>query len=347
MKTFDYKKTSYNALLDEVRKCQGKMEFVRMSFPELLESLKDSAAFEEAYFSTKIEGIILDYKGCKKLMDKLEQASSSHAGDVSDFVEQFRGYAKVLLTINKRIDFFKVDTTSILAMFYALFNIPADYKESVYRKVDYQDMIQDGKVVSVRVSPVESYETPLYIGSATTALCEAFDEAPTFNIINIAKYMVDFMCIRPFDAGCGRVMRLFAYLLLLKSDIDIVKYVSMSKIFEANASDYYETMSLCCGGWDEDKNTYEPFIEFFLKCIIKAYNILFEQTKFKGGKKLKGAERVFEYFKNNKCEVCKKDLQTALPDISLSTIENALHKLKSDGKIIQVGGGRSTRYKIS
>lgn len=249
MKTFDYTKPINSLLLDDFIKCLGKMEFIQDSFPKILNAQKENAMFNESYFSTKIEGIILEYDKCKKMFSQIEHKDiKGKPGDVSDFDLQFQGYSKILLTINRRLDFFNIDTTSILAMFYALFNIPADYKKSVYRKTDVQEMINGKQIVQVRVSPVDAYETPLYIGAAANALASSFQTHPNLAIINIAKFLVDFMCIRPFDAGCGRIARLFTYLLLLKSNVDIVKYISLSEIFEHNAAKYYESISLCCKG---------------------------------------------------------------------------------------------------
>lgn len=331
MKSFDYQNTTINKknlkLLDEIKKSQGKLE--------MLEDTLTESTFEEAYFSNKIEGIILDYKKCKNLKDL-----HGKPGDVSDFEQQFIGYKNVLKTIQQKPNLFDCNTTSVLAMVYALFNIPADYKKSIYRKNDYQEMYNEGQITRVRVSPVDAYETPLYIGSAITALNDSFENNPQAALLNIAKFLVDFMCIRPFDVGCGRIARLFTYLLLLKNDVSIQKYISLSKVFEANASLYYESISRCCQGWDEGANNYEPFITYYLKCILKAYNILLSKDV-----KLNKFERIRNYFKDKDKEINKAELVNAFPDISLSTIENALHKLKNEGKIKQIGGGRSTRYK--
>lgn len=253
MKKFDYNETKFTnkslELCDEIKKCQGKMEIFEKNYPQILSSLQNKTYLNESYFSHKIEGIILDYKKCEKIISNIKaNTPNGKAGDVSNFELQFTGYTKILMTINKRLDFFKIDTTSILAMFYALFNIPATYKKSVYRKNDYQEMINGKEIVRVRVSPVNAYETPLYIGSATKTLTESFKNNPAACLINIAKYIVDFMCIMPFDVGCGRIARILMHLLLQKTDINISKYISVSQIFEKNAAKYYEKISLCCEG---------------------------------------------------------------------------------------------------
>ena len=83
-----------------------------------------------------------------------------------------------------------------------------------------------------------------------------------------------------------------------------------------------------------------------MECLNKAFDQLFAKTKFSSGKTLKKSERIYQYFLNNKGPIAKKDLVKSHPDISLSTIENALNKLKREGKIKQIAGGRSTKYEL-
>lgn len=355
MKTFNYNKTNYSEfndkcikLIDEIKMNQGKMQLIAQSYPQLLKANAEVTKTDEVYFSTKIEGIIFDYDKVKKIISEVEKKNTSKAtkdaDHISDFEIQVEGYAKLFLTICRRPEFFKIDTTSILAMFYSLYNIPTSYKKSVYRKEDYQNVLNGNKLERIRVSPVPAFETPLYLGGAVSSLADSYTNQKVSWLLNISKFFVDFMCIMPFDAGCGRIARLFLQLLLLKADVDICKYISISKIFESKASKYYESIALCCEGWDNNKNNYNSFALYLLSSINEAYQQLFSQTKFNSGKKLKKSERIYEYFKNNNGEISKSQIIKSNPDISVSTIENALNNLKDTGKIKQISGGRSTKY---
>ena len=259
LKTFDYNRTGYKQfdakcikLIDKVNMNLGKMQLIEQSYPDLLDAQQKIATVDEVYFSTKIEGILIDYEKVKKIVADVENKkltkANTDAQHLTDFELQVEGYAKLFLTMCKRPEFFKVDTTSLLAMFYSLFNIPTSYTKSVYRKDDYQNVLNGKKLEKIRVSPVPAFETPLYLGSAVTSLADSFKNEKVPRLLSISKFFVDFMCIMPFDAGVGRIARLFLQLLLFKSGINITKYVSLSKIFESNASKYYESISLCCEG---------------------------------------------------------------------------------------------------
>ena len=259
MKTFNYNKTGFKEfdakcikLIDEIKMNMGKMQIVKQSFPELLKAEQKIAKVDEPYFSTKIEGIMVDYEDVEKTINRVEKKETSKAkkdaDHISDFEIQVEGYAKIFLTICKRPEAFKADTTTILALFYSLFNIPTTYKKSVYRKQDYQNVLNGKKLEKVRVSPVPAFETPLYLGSAISELNDSFLNQKVSQLLNIAKFFVDFMCIMPFDAGVGRIARLFLQILLIHSGIDICKHESISKVFEHNASKYYESIALCCDG---------------------------------------------------------------------------------------------------
>lgn len=259
MKTFDYNRTGYKQfdakcikLIDKLNMNLGKMQFIQQSYPDLLKAQNEIAVVDEVYFSTKIEGIMADYDKVKTLVKNVENKkitkASKDADHITDFYQQIEGYAKLFITMCKRPEFFKIDTTSILAMFYSLFNIPTSYTKSVYRKDDYQNVLNGKKLERIRVSPVPAFETPLYLGSAVTSLADTFKNEKVSRLLCISKFFVDFMCIMPFDAGVGRIARLYLQLLLFKSGIDIPKYISLSKIFEENASKYYESIALCCEG---------------------------------------------------------------------------------------------------
>lgn len=259
MKTFDYNRTGHKQfdskvikLLDQTNMNLGKMQLIEQSYPDLLKSQNKIAVIDEVYFSTKIEGIMIDYQKVSEIVKNVENKNfneaTADANHLTDFELQVEGYAKLFLTMCKRPEFFKVDTTSILAMFYSLFNIPPSYKKSVYRKNDYQNVLNGNKLERIRVSPVPAFETPLYLGGAVASLADAFKNEKISRLLCITKFFVDFMCIMPFDAGVGRIARLYLQLLLFKSGIQISKYVSLSKIFEEQASKYYESIALCCEG---------------------------------------------------------------------------------------------------
>ena len=60
-------------------------------------------------------------------------------------------------------------------------------------------------------------------------------------------FILDFLCIHPFNDGNGRMSRLLTLLLFYKAGYIVGKYVSMEMLIEKTKETYYEApiFSLC------------------------------------------------------------------------------------------------------
>ena len=89
--------------------------------------------------------------------------------------------------------------------------------------------LPDGQQI-VRFEPVPAWETP----EAITALCSAFEaamqDAELDPLLLIPIFILDFLCIHPFNDGNGRMSRLLTLLLLYRSGYIVGKYISIEKV---------------------------------------------------------------------------------------------------------------------
>ena len=83
--------------------------------------------------------------------------------------------------------------------------------------------LPDGRKI-VRFEPVSAWETP----GAMAALCDAFQtaaqDAELDPLLLIPIFILDFLCIHPFNDGNGRMSRLLTLLLLYRSGYLVGKY---------------------------------------------------------------------------------------------------------------------------
>lgn len=67
-------------------------------------------------------------------------------------------------------------------------------------------------------------------------ICSAFNEAIALEVIDpllaIPMFILDFLCIHPFNDGNGRMSRLLTLLLLYRSGYIVGKYISIEKMIE-------------------------------------------------------------------------------------------------------------------
>jgi Fic family protein len=136
---------------------------------------------------------------------------------------------------------------------------------------------------------------------------------------------------------------LLSILLLYKNNFDISKYISFEEQINKNKSDYYEKLKVSSIGWNENRNTYIPFIENFITALNNCYKQLNDKyLKIKDIKSKK--EQIEEIIYNSLAPISKKEIADILLDVSITTIELTLSKLLKSGKIIKIGTTNSAKY---
>ena len=157
-------------------------------------------------------------------------------------------------------------------------------------------------------------------------------------------FILDFLCIHPFNDGNGRMSRLLTLLLLYQSGFIVGKYVSIEKIIEESKKTYYEALQDSSIKWHENENDYKPFVNYMLGVIINAYKEFESRVKLVTNPNLSKADRIREIVKNHIGTITKSELMEMNPDISDTTIQRTLAELLKRGEIEKIGGGRYTKY---
>ena len=163
-------------------------------------------------------------------------------------------------------------------------------------------------------------------------------------LLMIPMFILDFLCIHPFNDGNGRMSRLLTLLLLYRAGYMVGKYVSIEKIISDSKETYYEVLQESSFKWHEGENNYQPFVRYTLGTILAAYRELEKRLKLLIDDKLNKADRVREVIKSHTGKISKSEIAMLCPDVSEITIERVLSDLKKAGDIIKIGGGRYTKY---
>ena len=197
----------------------------------------------------------------------------------------------------------------------------------------------------VRFRPLPAWETP----EAITELCAAYNEAINRSeadaLLIIPMFIIDFLCIHPFNDGNGRMSRLMTLLLLYQNDYIVGKYISLEKLIERTKDSYYDVLQESSQGWIEDENNYEPFVKYILGVIVAAYREFFDRAQIVEEKKVPKPDRIEELIKNHLGTITKSEIVEATSGISTTTVQRTLTDLVKAEKIIKIGNGRYTKYK--
>ena len=163
-------------------------------------------------------------------------------------------------------------------------------------------------------------------------------------LLLIPCVIVDYLCIHPYTDGNGRTSRLLTYLMLYQHGIDVCKYVSLDEHIASTRDRYYAALNESSIGWDENTNTYVPFIRYFLQMLFECYTDLDTRFAMKGASKMKKNERVELILKESLVPISKRQILMALPDVSYHTVDSVIKRMVQDGQAERVGGYRNARY---
>ena len=201
----------------------------------------------------------------------------------------------------------------------------------------------DGRKI-VRFEPVSAWETP----GAMAALCDAFQtaaqDAELDPLLLIPIFILDFLCIHPFNDGNGRMSRLLTLLLLYRSGYLVGKYISIEKLISDTKETYYESLQASSYNWHEGTNDYAPFVTYMLGILAAAYRDFESRIELLTTKGLSKPDRVREIIRNHLGKITKSEIIAKCPDISQITVQRALAELLKSGEITKLSGGRYTAY---
>jgi len=324
--------------LTAIHEFRGEQTLFMEAHRDSLTELMDIAKIQSTEASNKIEGIYTTDERLKKLvMDKTTPCNRNE--------QEIAGYRDVLNMIHENFVYIDVKPGIIQQLHRDLYKFQGPDAGGKYKAGDnvIAEVDAEGNK-KVRFQPVHAWET----AEAIENLCKAYDNAlqniHADPLLVMPMFILDFLCIHPFNDGNGRMSRLLTLLLLYKSGYTVGKYISIEKMIETSKETYYEALQASSTGWHEDENDYEPFVSYMLGIVVAAYKEFSSRVKLLTTAGLTKGGRVGEIIKGTTGPITKSEIMEKCPDISQITIQRALIDLQNDGSIIKIGGGRYTKY---
>lgn len=157
-------------------------------------------------------------------------------------------------------------------------------------------------------------------------------------------FVLDFLCVHPFQVGNGRMSRLLTLLLLYRAGFSVGRYISLEMLVEGTKGAYYEALRRGSTGGHEGANDSRPFVEYLLGIVLMAYRELESRVAGIVNSRMSKADRIRAVFRDSLGRVSKRDVLARCPDISVAMVEFTLKSMLDDGTIRKVGGGRATAY---
>lgn len=347
MRTFDYSELSEKkwdtevlTLIAKIHECKGRQELYMKQKPIKLERLMETAMIQSIESSNKIEGIVTTNTRLRQLFEEKTTPRSRNEKEIL-------GYRDVLNTIHENHDYIPITPSYILQLHRDLL-APAkmSYGGRFKNVQNYISETRSDGSQYIRFTPVAPYETE----PAVKAICESYQRTIALEIVDpllvIPCFIIDFLCIHPFNDGNGRMSRLLTLLLLYQNGYIVGKYISIEKQIEKTKDVYYSVLQDSDTGWDKGENDPVPFIKYLLRMILACY-IEFEK-RVDMMNEFGGISTAYDVVKKYVSEKIGKftsaEVIISCPQYGRSSVLSALKRLTDEGTIMKFGSGKGTYY---
>ena len=345
MRHFDYITSPAKLLTPEIvqmvgsiHEHKGKQELFLEANIDELKTLLEVALIQSTGASNRIEGIFTSDK-------RLEELVSQKAEPRNRSEQEIAGYREVLATIHESYEYISPRPNIILQLHRDLYSYSQGAAGGCYKNSD--NVIAETNAEGhrkARFVPVPAFQTSEAMEELCSRFLEAWEADRIDKLVLIPMFILDFLCIHPFNDGNGRMSRLLTLLLFYKAGYIVGKYVSMEMLIEKTKETYYEALQASSTGWHEGENSYEPFVKYYLGIMLKAYNEFESRVEHLKHRSLSKPDRIKAVIDNKVGKITKKEIMELCPDISKVTVERTLTDLVKGGHIAKVGAGPSTGY---
>ena len=324
-------------LVAQIHEYKGKQTLFLKQKPATLEKLVEIAKIQSTEASNKIEGIVTTATRIKQLCDQKTTPRNRDEEEIS-------GYRDALSLIHESYEYIPIKSSYILQLHQVLYRYSQRGIGGRFKNTqNYITEIKESGEQIVRFMPLDPFETP----TAIEKMCESFnretDACEIDPLILIPAFIVDFLCVHPFNDGNGRMSRLLTTLLLYRAGYVVGKYVSLESKIEKTKESYYKALEKSDINWNNGENDLTPFIKYILGTVLAAYRD-FEQRVILVEDKASAIDLVRNAVNNTIGKFTKSDIMELVPSVGKTSVENSLKILIEEGVIGREGKGKATFY---
>ena len=302
-----------------------------------VEKLTELAFISGTEASNALGSVFIGDDRIKALLEKGQSPTT-----YQEFV--FNGYYKALKLVDECYKYQPFDRSFISTLHYYLYKdynpeMGGQYKDTL----NYiQERMLDGSMRTIFVT-AEPSAVPALLDNLVFQFNLAAQNEETNKLVLIVAFMLDFICIHPFNRANGRVSRLIMNFLMKKYGYNIGNYFSIPYIMRQRFSDYIDAFEASSKGWQENENDYTQYVTYMLKCILEAYRKLdyIMEVNTDNGKTI---DKVYKVIYDSATPINKRVIENVLYATSSATIEKALADLVKENRVQLIAKGRYSKY---
>ena len=322
----------------KINEYKGKQDLFYQQSPEILSTLQEIAEIQSAESSNRIEGIKVSNQKLKEIMRQKTTPRDRNEAEVS-------GYRNVLAEIHASAAHIPIKPQIILQLHRDMYKyLPQSGGKWKHSENVIEETLADG-TKRVRFVPVKAFLVP----SAMDELCDSFNtyrnKGEIDDLVLVFAFILDFLCIHPFNDGNGRMSRLLTLLLLYQAGFEVGRFIPLERIIEHSKETYYSSLEISSQGWHEREHNPVPWLEYSLGVLIAAYKNFEERVNLAEHQRGTKTALIREIVLHFHGEFSIQDIERACPNASRPTIHRVLGALKNEGLVDCIVPGRYARWK--
>lgn len=336
-KTLGSQPRPLGAVLARVDTGRGQERLFEDQRPEFLRLLAEQARIASITASNAIEGVVVGSERAEKIAEGSHRYRNRNE-------REFAGYRDAIDMLMRLEIYEELSVPFVLHLHRLLFE-HTDGNGGHLKSDQNLILSYESGRKEVVFTPTPPEETEFMLGELLIRYGEAKAEGRTHPVILIGALVLDFLAIHPVADGNGRLARLLTTYELLAQGYRVARYVSLEqRIFESKNT-YYKTLYDSQRKWHEGEHDVWPWITYLSRILASSYGDFEKRVAAAGKQSGSKQDRVREYVLNEApTRFRRRDIERALPGISLATIRLVLTDLRDSGQIKPEGTGAGARW---
>jgi Fic family protein len=325
-------------ILSRIDVGKGKEQLFEDQRPEVLRRLAEDARVASIKASNAIEGVVVDTDRAELIADGSQRYRNRNE-------KEFAGYRDAIDLLMREGPESELTLPFVLHLHRLLFRYSdgrgGNLKKDPNVIVSYE---RGGR--NIVFMPVPPEETEFALSELLARYQASISARGAHPIVLIGAFILDFLAIHPVADGNGRLARLLTTHELLRSGYGIARYVSIENRIYESKNTYYKALYDSQRGWHDGRHAAWPWISYLGRVLEVAYvdfeREVLDAAEGQGSKQ----ERVRDYIlREAPTTFRRRDVERALPDISVATVRLVLAELRESGEIAAEGSGRAAVWR--
>jgi Fic family protein len=336
-RTFNGQPRELGAILAGIDTGRGRERLFEDQLPEFLGQLAEHARVASITASNAIEGVVVGAERAERIAEGARRYRNRNerefAGcrDATDMLMRLEAYEPLSIPF-------------VLHLHRLLFEHAGGNGGRLKTDQNLIVSYESGRR-EVIFTPPPPEETEFLLGELLVRYEAAKREGRTHPLVLIGALILDFLAIHPVADGNGRLARLLTTYELLAQGYGVARYVSIEqRIFESK-NGYYASLYRSQRNWHQGEHDAWPWISYLARILAGAYGDFEQRVAAAGERTGSKQDMVRSYILDQAPAVFRRrDVERALPGISLATIRLVLNELRDGRKIKPEGSGPGARW---